>query len=504
MLMMMIGQGCGPGRGGAGAVAGTVTLAEPGSPFIAFDLWVKVGSQNDPRGKEGLAALTADLLADGSTEQDSYQAILEKLYPMATGYSASTDKEMTVFRGVVHRDNLEGYYELIRNAVLSPAFVEEDFQRVKQQTLDYLERGRRFQRDEELSKELLFWRAYRGTPYEHPEEGYVTSVRGITLDDVRSFYRSHYLRDNVVVGIGGGYPDGFVGRARADFDRLPEGEIPAVEAPKPQMPDGVKVLLVEKDTDSSAISMGYPLAVRRGDSDFFETVMVGTWLGDHRNSFSHLYQVIRERRGMNYGDYAYVEAFPRGFTTQERPVNYSRRSQLFEIWIRPISATAPGSLHDRTLFAVRAAWRELAKLSEQGLPATEVDRTREYLHNFSVTFGSTVGRRLAFAIDDAYYGMRPGYLESVRPALARATTESVNAAIERHVQAGNLWLVIITKDARAFKAKLLSGEPTPITYAGEQPEEILAEDREIAAFPIPVTEDDIEILDILQVFESGS
>ena len=79
----------------------------------------------------------------------------------------------------------------------APAFDESDFERVKQQTLNYLERGRRYNRDEELSKELLYWMAYRGTPYEHPEEGYVESVRSITLDDVRAFYDRYYVRDNI-------------------------------------------------------------------------------------------------------------------------------------------------------------------------------------------------------------------------------------------------------------------------------------------------------------------
>ncbi len=27
---------------------GVITLHEPGSPFIAFNIWVNVGSQNDP------------------------------------------------------------------------------------------------------------------------------------------------------------------------------------------------------------------------------------------------------------------------------------------------------------------------------------------------------------------------------------------------------------------------------------------------------------------------
>ena len=78
---------------------GTITLHEPDSPFVAFNIWVKAGSQNDPKGKEGLAALTANLLSDSSTRQDSYEQILAKLYPMAAGYESSVDKEMTVFTG---------------------------------------------------------------------------------------------------------------------------------------------------------------------------------------------------------------------------------------------------------------------------------------------------------------------------------------------------------------------------------------------------------------------
>jgi zinc protease len=92
-----------------------------------------------------------------------------------------------------------------------------------------------------------------------------------------------------------------------------------------------------------------------------------SWFGEHRNSFSHLYQVIRDERGMNYGDYSYIEAFPQGYTTQQPPVNAARRSHLFEVWIRPISLTDPDNLHERSLFATRAAMRELEALVETGM-----------------------------------------------------------------------------------------------------------------------------------------
>jgi zinc protease len=486
------------------AAEGLITLAEENSPFIAFNVWVKAGSQNDPAGKEGLAALTAAVLSDGSTQDLSYQEILEALYPMAAGYGASVDKEMTVFRGYIHEDNLEGYYEIFRAALLEPAFAEEDFERVKSQLMNFLERGRRFNRDEELSKELLYWMAYRGTPYEHPEEGYVQSVRALTLDDVKAFYREHYVRNNIVVGVGGGYAPGFPEKVRADFDALPAGEVAAVPAPEPRMPDGVEVLIVEKQTDASAISFGFPIDLLRSDDDFVPLMLANAWFGEHRSSFSHLYQVIRERRGMNYGDYSYIEPFPLGYTTQQRPVNYSRRSNLFEIWIRPISRTGPDDLHDRTLFATRAGWRELDKLVENGLPEDQVERARLYLHNFSVTYGSTVGRRLAYAMDDAFYGMEdPGYLALIRPELAELTKADVDAAVRKYLQSENMYLVFITADAEAMKQKLLSGEPTSIAYAGEPSAEIQAEDEEIASFAIPVDEEDITIIDIMEVFEGG-
>jgi zinc protease len=488
--------GCGGG--------GTISMEEKGSPFIAFDIWVKAGSQNDPEGKEGLASLTAQLLADGSTQQDSYQQIIEKLYPMATGYGASVDKEMTVFRGTVHVDNLEGYYELLKNALLTPAFSQADFDRIKSQTLNYVERQRRYNRDEELSKELLYWMAYEGTPYQHPEEGYVQSVKSITLDDVRAFYEKYYVRNNIVTAVGGGFPAGFAERVRTDFDTRPKGKVEKVPPPAVVMPDRMRILIVEKETDATAISMGFPTELVRGGKDYYAMTAVNAWFGDHRNSFSHLYQVIREKRGMNYGDYSYIEPFPLGYTTQDRPVNVSRRSNLFEIWIRPISQTWVGDLHARALFATRAALRELARLTANGLPESEIERTKTYLSDYSLNYGSTVSRRLAYAVDDAFFGLSGsnGYLAAIRPELAKLDKRKVDEAIKNNLESPGMYIVFVTRDGQALKKTILSGQATFNTYSGEILLSLHSEDQQIAAWPIVVQGDDIKVMDISEVFES--
>ncbi len=484
------------------AIEGTVTLYEEGSPFVAFNIWFKVGSQNDPAGKQGLASLTASLLENSSTTQDSYEQILEKLYPMASGYGSSVDKEMTVFRGVIHKDNLEGYYSLFKNAILSPAFKEEDFTRIKTQTLNFLRQLRRFSSDEELGKELLFRQIFKGTPYEHPEEGYVQSVESITLDDVKSFYAQHYLRGGAIVGLGGGYPQGFVQRVRDDFNQLPEGEAPAPAAPQPQPIQGRHALIVEKETNATAISMGYPIPLLRSHDDFYAAMLVNSWLGEHRSSASHLYRVIRERRGMNYGDYTYIEAYPMGHTISMPPQNAARRQQIFQIWIRPISMLQPGDMHDRSLFATRAALREVERLVGTGMDPDEFATRVDFLKNYTVNYGSTIGRRLGYAMDDAFYGIADaGHLKMIRPELDKLTLEQVDATIRKYLQIEDMWMIFITKDAEGLKQKLVGGEPSPIRYPGEKPQEILEEDKIIQAFALQIPEENIHLIDINDVLE---
>ena len=108
----------------ADAVAETNTVLLPveSDPTISFRIWFRVGSQSDPAGKEGLASLTAAMLTEAATQQNSYEQILERLYPMAASYAATTGVEMTVIEGRVHRDNLGDFYRLLTEAILSPAF----------------------------------------------------------------------------------------------------------------------------------------------------------------------------------------------------------------------------------------------------------------------------------------------------------------------------------------------------------------------------------------------
>ena len=471
-----------------------VTLPVADDPTISFRILFKVGSQNDPAGKEGLAALTAALIAEGSSKEHSYEQILDLLYPMASSISYQVDKEMTVFSGRVHRDNLEAFYQLLKELILEPAFTEADFQRVKSNQLNYVEKTLRYANDEELGKEVLSEFIFEGTPYGHLEEGHVSSLKSITLEDVRSFYRRHYNRANLLIGLGGGYDEAFAARVKADFHRLPEGEPSTVPPPAPREIHGLQVRIVEKNASATAISFGYPIGIRRGSREFYALALATSWLGEHRNSSSHLYQVIRAKRGLNYGDYAYIEHFPNGGSRRFPPPNVARRQQIFQIWIRPVP-------NEARLFAFRAALRELKKLVDGGMSQQDFELTRKFLKNYILHYAPTTMLKLGYAMDDVFYGIKGHHLELFRRYLDELTLDEVNAAIRRYFQYGNMKAVFVTDQAEALKKALVENQPSPIQYNAPKPEEILKEDQEIAAFPLHVRPRDVEIVPVEKVFQ---
>src|SRR3989337_2289505 len=104
---------------------------------------------------------------------------------------------------------------------------------------------------------------------------------------------------------------------------------------KPRRPRGLEVEIIRKDTRPTAISFGLPIVVTRSHPDFAALNVARSYLGEHRMSNAHLYERIRAVRGMNYGDYAYIEAFPAGMFRFIPAPNIVRRNQIFEVWIRP-------------------------------------------------------------------------------------------------------------------------------------------------------------------------
>jgi zinc protease len=382
---------------------------------------------------------------------------------------------------------------MFRDLIVAPRLDLADFERNRDYLTNAIVSTLRGNDDEELGKQTLNALLYEGHPYEATEMGTEQGLAAITIDDVRAFHAAHYTQDNLVVGVAGGYPDGFLERVEADLAAgLPPSEVAGKPLPAPRVLDGLELLLVEKDAIATAISIGFPVDVTRADDDFYPLMVANSYFGEHRTFNGRLMNQMRGLRGLNYGDYSYIENFIQdGGSTFPAP-NTPRRQQFFSIWIRPVP-------HHNAAFALRQAVRELALLVDQGLSQSDFDATREYLVNYSKLYVQTGSRRLGYAVDSAFYGTG-FFVDEIRDRLSTMTVQDVNAAIRRHLQADNLGIAIVTREAEAFRDALLSGEPSDVTYNTEVAGDILNEDEEIRRYPLAINPDRVRVVPVEQMF----
>jgi zinc protease len=468
-------------------------VAMPGqSPLIQFRLVFRAGSANDPKGREGAAAFTAAMLSDSGTKDRTYKQILEAMYPMAARFEAQVDKEMIVFTGATHVDNLDEYYGIVRDLLLNPGWREDDLKRVRDNQKNALRLSLRENNDEELGKEVLYSLLYQGHPYQHHSLGTVTAIEAMSLADLQAFYKAHLTQANLTIGVAGKYPPGFVERMKKDFAKLPKGKPSTVKLPPLASIEQTRVTIVEKKTRAVAYSLGFPIDVTRAHPDFAALLVANTWFGPHRSSGGNLYQRMREIRGLNYGDYSYIEYFPRGMFQFQPDPNLFRRSQIFQIWIRPVE---PPTAH----FALRLALFELDRLIEKGLTESDFEATRDFLALNVNLLMKTKSDELGYAIDSKAYGI-PEYTAYIRAALKKLTHEDVQKAIRRHLRKDRLRIVAISDNAGDLRQQLLSDAPSPMKYNSPKPGDILEEDKLVSTKKLALKPEQVEIVPVEKVF----
>ena len=479
---------------GLWAAAGPKVVALPSkSPLVTFRFVFLTGSASDPADKPGVAALTAAMLAEGGTREMTYKEIVDAMFPMATSVSQQVDKEMIAFSGTTHVDNLQAFYKIFRAMLLDPGWRQDDFSRLRDNAANYLRISLRGNNDEELGKEVLYSEIYAGRPYGHENAGAISALEKMTIADLQAFYRAHFTQANLIIGLAGGYPESFLNQVKEDFSKLPAGPPTAIGLPAPKPVRGIRMTLVEKNTRSVAYSIGFPIDVKRGDPDFPALLVAQSYLGQHRLSGGRLYERLRQARGLNYGDYAYIEYFPRGMFQFEPDPNLARRQQIFQIWIRPVE---PATAH----FALRLALYEFDKLVKEGLSEEAFQRTRTFLTKYVNLLTKTKRAELGYAIDSRYYGI-PEYNSYLKSSLAKLTREDVNRAIRKHLGASGLDIVVVAKNCEELKRKFIEGAPSPMIYNSPKPAEVMAEDKIVERWKIDVGADAVRIVPVEKVFE---
>jgi zinc protease len=485
----------------SGYAQDVIELKQPESNKVVIKLMFRNGSICDPVGKEGLTRLTASLITSGGSTQYTYSQIQDLLYPMAAGYYASVDKEVTIFTLQVPSDFLNEFYAIVKGVLLEPSFAEQDFERVKSNQQNYVDQVIRASSDEEYSKKALEDFLFRGTRYQHMIDGKSESVKSITIEDVKNHYKNFFTKENLLIGIAGNYTDAFLSTLKSDLQKLP-GTAPKIpDKIVPANPDGLNVEIISKEgAFGSAVFMGFPMDITRSSDEFAALMVANSYLGEHRKSYGVLYNKLRETRSMNYGDYSYIEWYDNGGRYMLPPPGVPRRSNYFSMWIRPVQISKQlkaqytelsGITIGHAHFAIRMAVRELDKLVKDGISKKDFDITRQFLRSYIKLYIQSPSDQLGYLMDSRFYG-RQDFLAEMDPLLAKLTADDVNKAIKKYWQVNNMYITIVTdaSEADVLAKSIQENTESPMSYSNlvksGQPNEVLQEDDLVAKYKLNV------------------
>ena len=195
-----------PARGGRASITGLFELPVPEAirlrsglevwlfrsnevPLVTMSLVIRSGSFQDPRGKEGLAALTANMLDEGAGERGALE-IADEIDYLGAAFSIDAERERTQISLQVLLRNLDPALAILGDVVARPTFLEKEWDRVK--TLWLNEIIQRREEPREVAR-IVAERAFYGEdhPYAHPTAGYESTVKAIALEDLKAFYAAH-------------------------------------------------------------------------------------------------------------------------------------------------------------------------------------------------------------------------------------------------------------------------------------------------------------------------
>ena len=483
-------------------VPSVLALPANNKAAVAIQLRFHTGAVDDPPGKAGITYLAARVMVEGGAGALDTKALLGALFPIAAELDVRVDKEQTTFFAKVHRDALGTLVPILGDVLLRPRWDAREFERIKDSAINDLEKRLRQGDDENLGKAALSALLYRGHPYERLTRGHASELKRLTLEETRAHAARAFTASRLTVGVAGGYPATLPTQLVQTLTALPASAAPAppvLPVAGLDSPGKPRFLLVEKQGASTAISIGLPWALGRKSPDWPAMAVAGSAIGEHRQFNGRLMQRLRESRGLNYGDYAYLEHFEQdGFDASTAQTGRARTQQEFTVWLRPVQ-------NENRLFAVRAALYELQRsLDAEPFSQAEVAQTKGFLDGYLLLFDQTDARKLGYALDEAFYG-NSHYLSGLREALGAITPEAVNAAWKKWVDPAKLQIVLVGPGMAAVKKALLAGTPTPILYQDanvKRPQAQLDADAEIAKLTFgQLSEADIELVPVEKLFE---
>ena len=370
-------------------------------PKVTATLTVLSGYSSDPPDLTGLAALTADVIQEGTKTKNSRQ-IRSDVFGMGGSLSAAVSQDYSSLTARGLAEFAPRLIDLIAEVTMSPTLPADEIAIRKQQRLQTAMQNK-------ASPQFLANREFRRAlfgdhPYARTSET-EASLQAIDRAKVEAFHRDHYRPNNAfLIVVGAVDADAIVAAAEKTFGGWARAEVPKPAFPAPPALSGRQVYFVQRPNSiQSSIALGN-IAVKRSDPRWYETTLANTIYGGAFNS--RIIRNIREEKGYTYSPGSLVTGFA-------------------DAGFYRFSADVRNEVTGATLTEV---FKEIDKLRAEGSESAELEGAKAYVRGvFPIQTATQSG--LANVLNTVYvFGLAKDYPETFRSRIAAVTPEQVKSA----------------------------------------------------------------------------
>jgi predicted Zn-dependent peptidase len=393
------------------------TVRHPAIPVITLMLLVRRGAANDPPGKEGLGAITLDMLDEGSGGRSAIE-IHESLARIGAQLDSDIGSDATLLTVTALSRFTGPALTLLADITARPSLTAADFERVRQLRLHRLKQLRDM--PGAVADRAFIRLLYGSHPYGHTPLGSEQSLGALTIDDVRTFH-AEALRPSeaTLVVVGDCDHDAVYGLAAdafAGWDGVATADV--VEATA--LPQAPRLNVVPRPgAPQSELRIGH-VAASRSTPDYHALVAANMVLGGQFVSRINLN--LREDKGLTYG----------GRTS----FDFRRLPGPFALQVS-VQTTATGRAIRESLDEI-AAIRGPRPVTPEELALGVASVTRGYARNFETA------EQVARAITQlALYDLPDDYFAEFVPRIERVTVDEVTRVAARHLDPAKLTTLIV-------------------------------------------------------------
>ena len=376
-------------------------------------------------GQAGVAALTAQLLNEGSAKYTSeeFAAALDRLGSTIQVFAGG--ENTTVYVQTLTK-NLPATLGLLDQRLLHPRFDPADFDRLKKQTLQGIA-------NQVTQPVVIANNAYARLLYgpddimSVPLSGTTASVTSLTLNDVKQFYQRYYSPSVTNLTVVSDQPRAVVEPMLSFLKTWEPRPVTLPVATAATQPEKTKVYFIDKPgAAQSEIRVGYlsPLAYD-ATGDYYRAYLANYLLGGGFNS--RLNQNLRERKGYTYGA-----------SSGYRGTRYSG----------PYTAQA-GVRADATAASVKEFMSEIQNY-RNGITDEELAFLQSSVGQADALKYETGQQQAGFLARLVEYNLQPDYVTRQADILKNLKKEDVRASAQKYLPADKMYIVVVGDRAKVF------------------------------------------------------